>query len=49
MKSLLLVAFVSLLRAVWASEPPAASGFYLNQEPIAVEKACGIMLNPDNF
>lgn len=49
MKSLLPAAFVFLLWAVWASEIPATSGFYLNQEPITVAKACSIMLNPDNF
>lgn len=49
MKSLLLVAFVSLLRAVWASEPPAAKGFYLNNELISMQKACAILFNPENF
>lgn len=49
MKNLLLIVFVSLLCAVWASDLPAASGFYLHQEPITVEKACSIMLNPENF
>lgn len=49
MKNLLLAALVFLLHAVGASEPAAARGFYLGQQPIAVAQACNVLFNPESF
>ena len=49
MKNILLVASLCLVRAVCASEPTAAGGFYLDQQPIPVAEACAIMFTPERF
>lgn len=49
MNNLLLTAFFCLLRAASASEPVVAGGFYLNQQPISVERACVIMFHPEGL
>lgn len=49
MSNLLLIAFFCLVRAACASAPVVAGGFYLNQQPTSVERACAIMFNPESF
>lgn len=48
-ENLLLAALVLLLHAMGASEPAAARGFYLNQQPITVAQACNVLFNPESF
>lgn len=49
MKSLLLIAFVSLLRAACTSESAIAGGFYLDRALISAGQACTIMFDKESF
>lgn len=49
MKSLLLIAFVSLLHATCTKELAIAGGFYLDQALIPVGQACTIMFDKESF
>lgn len=49
MKSLLLIALVSLVHTIYASEHAAANGFYLNRQPMTVVQACNISFKREGF